>query len=576
MAGIQISGLLSNASFDWKSIVDQLMAVEGIPITKLNREKTENSDKVTALAELKTGLLDLQDSLQAIRAGDLFAARTVSSDQSSTTWKSSSTTGAPIGNYTFAIQQLATTSKLQGGANAGQGLSDSTDVSALTLANAPTATAVTAGTFTVNGQAITVALTDSLQDVFNNISSATGCRVTAAYDPASDAITLTADGGELLLGAGNDTSNFLQAMKLENNGTSSSASGSPLGTLKVAAPLISSGLRTAITTVDAAGDGSFTVNGVAITYNINTDTLGAVLRRITQSGAGVTASYDAAGDRIVFTNTKTGDTGIGVSESAGGLLGAFGLTDAMATFVHGKNARFSVNDGPEITSASNVLDAAVHGITGLSVTVNSATTQTLAVESDTAGMTKAVQTFIDKFNSVQDVIEAYTRVEVLGKTVTPALLAGNREIQSWASELRAMAFDAISGLTGKVQKLDDLGIDFDGTTGHLRIKNGEKLGSMLADNPDDVQAFFLTPTTGLVSNMYTYLTKTMSADSSQQSSLTKENTSIDAQIAALQARLDSEREILTRSFLRMLDAQSAAKSQTETLTNMFLKNSSNN
>jgi flagellar hook-associated protein 2 len=576
MAGIQISGLLSNSSFDWKSIVDQLMAVEGVPITKLNREKSENSDKVTALADVKTGLLDLQDSLQSIRAGDLFAARTVSSDQSSTTWKSSSTTGAPIGDYTFAIQQLATTAKLRGGTDVGQGLSATTDVSALTLANLPTATAVTAGAFTVNGQAISVALTDSLQDVFNNISTATGGHVTAAYDPASDAITLTADGGELVLGAGNDTSNFLQAMKLENNGTSATASSSALGTLKVGAPLISSGLRTAITAVDAAGEGSFTVNGVAITYNINTDTLGAVLRRVTQSSAGVTASYDAAGDRIVFLNTKTGDTGIGVSESAGGLLGALGLTDATATFVHGKNARFTVNDGPEITSASNVLDAAVHGITGLSVTVNSATTQTLAVESDTAGMTKAVQAFIDKFNSVQDVIEAYTHVEVAGKTVTPAVLAGNREVQAWASELRAMAFDAIGGLTGKVQRLDDLGIDFDGTTGHLKIKNGEKLGSMLADYPDDVQAFFITPTTGLVSNLYTYLTKTMAADSSQQSSLTKENTSIDAQIATLQARLDSEREILTASFLRMLDVQSAAKSQTDTLTNMFLKNSSNN
>src|SRR5690349_16718109 len=121
MAGIQISGLLSNSSFDWKSIVDQLMAVEGVPITKLNREKSENSDKVTALADVKTGLLDLQDSLQSIRAGDLFAARTVSSDQSSTTWKSSSTTGAPIGDYTFAIQQLATTAKLRGGTDVGQG-----------------------------------------------------------------------------------------------------------------------------------------------------------------------------------------------------------------------------------------------------------------------------------------------------------------------------------------------------------------------------------------------------------------------------------------------------------------------
>ena len=136
-----------------------------------------------------------------------------------------------------------------------------------------------------------------------------------------------------------------------------------------------------------------------------------------------------------------------------------------------------------------------------------------------------------------------------------------------------MAFGAIAGLTGTVQRLDNLGIDFDGTTSHLKIKSGEKLVAALADHPDDVHAFFLTPNTGLVSKMYTYLTKTMSADSAQQSNLRKENTAIDAQIATLQSRLDAERELLTTAFMQMLDAQSAAQSQTQTLTNMFFKKS---
>ncbi|MGH7955997.1 MAG: flagellar filament capping protein FliD [Opitutaceae bacterium] len=573
MSGIQISGLLANSSFDWKSVVDQLIAVQGAPITKLDEEKAANLEQVTALATLRTALSDLQESIQAIRAGDLFAGRTVSSDKSDTTWKSSSTTGAPIGNYTFAIQQLATAARLPGVVDIGEGLSGTGDVSTLTLANLATATPLAAGTFSVNGQAVTIALTDSLQDVFGKISTATGGHVVASYDPVSDGITLTSDNGELVLGASNDTSNFLRVMKLGNNGTNTTSSDAALGTLKLGAPLSSSGLRTAITAVDTTGEGTFSVNGVAIAYNVNTDTLGALLTRISQSGAGVTATYDAAGDRVVLANTKTGDMGIGVSESAGGLLGALGLTGGGAALVHGQNARFTVNGGSVISSASNSLDATVHGIAGLNLTVNTETTQTLAVESDTVGMTSAIQAFIDRFNSLQDLIEAETHVEVNGGAVKAALLSDNREVQGWASELRAMAFAAIGGLTGTVKRLDDLGIDFDGTTSHLKIKNGEKLVSALADHPDDVHAFFLTPDTGLVSKMYTYLTRTMSADSTQQSNLRKENTAIDAQIATLQSRLDAERQMLTTAFLRMLDAQSAAQSQTETLTNMFLNQS---
>ena len=574
MPGIQISGLLANSSFDWKSVVDQLMAVQGAPIAKLNQEKETNLEKVAALAGLRTALSDLQESIQSIRAGEIFSSRTVSSDKADTTWKSSSTTGAPIGNYTFAVQQLATSARVQGGADIGVGLSATSDVSGLTLANLPTAMAVTAGTFSVNGQVITVAQTDSLQDVFDAIATATGGQVTGGYDPITDQVSLTSSSGQLLLGASNETSNFLRVMKLGNNGMSSTTSDAPLGALKLGVPLISAGLRSAITGVDAAGAGSFTINGVAIAYNINTDTLGALLSRISQSGAGVTASYDGAADRVVLVNTKTGDMGIGVTEAAGGVLGALGLTGGTETFVRGQDARFTVNGGSVISSASNTLDATTHGIPGLSLTVNTETTQTVAIESDTAGMTGAIQSFIDHFNAVQDLIEAETRVEVGGGAVKAALLADNREVQGWATELRAMAFGAISGLAGKIQRLDDLGIDFDGTTNHLKIKNGEKLVAALADRPADVQEFFLTPNTGLVSKMYTYLTKTMSADSAQQSNLRKANTAIDAQIATLQSRLEAERELLTTAFIKMLDAQSAAQSQTQTLTNMFLKKSS--
>ena len=571
MSGIQISGLLANSAFDWKSIVDQLVAIDGRPMTKFNADKTTNNDKSAALATLQTNLQDLQDSLQSIRADNTFSARTVGSDLAGTTWKSSSVTGTAIGSYTFAVSQLATAGQLRGASNIGSSLSVSDDVSGLTLANARTATAVSAGTFTVNGKQITVALTDSLQDVFDQIASATG-DVTASYDSATDKVTFTRASGELVIGAANDTSNFLSVFKLANTGTASTTSSASLGTTKISAPLASAGLANI-----SPANGSFSVNGVSINYNTATDSLSAIVNRINGAGAGVTASYDSANDRVLLANKSTGDVGISVSDGSGGLLDALGLSAASGgALVHGKNAQFRVNGGALISSASNTLDESTHGIAGLSVTVNSETTQTLQVESDTATMQSAIQGFIDKFNAVQDFIEANTKITVSGASVSTSLLSDNREIQDWSRKLQSLAFEAVSGATGSVTRLDSLGIDFNSTSGRLAIKDAGKLATAIGDHPDDVQSFFLKGSTGFVPKLYGYLTNVISADRAQQANLTKTNSSIDDQIKTLQSKLDSEREMLTNSFIHMLDAQSAAQSQQTYLTNAFFKNNSSN
>ena len=79
------------------------------------------------------------------------------------------------------------------------------------------ATPVTAGTFTVNGAQITIAGTDTLQSVLNKITTATSGAVTASYDASTDEITL-ASSSPVVLGSATDTSNFLQAAQLYNNG----------------------------------------------------------------------------------------------------------------------------------------------------------------------------------------------------------------------------------------------------------------------------------------------------------------------------------------------------------------------
>ncbi len=571
--GIQISGLLSNQAFDWKSVVDQLIAADSIPITTLQTQQKTNTDQVTALAAVQTSLQAVQDSIQSIRTGNVFAARTVSSDTANTTWQSSSVTGAPLGSYKFAVSQLATAAQLKGATNISSTLAPTSDVSGLTLASMRTATAVSAGTFSVNGHTVTVALTDSLQDVFDKISAADPS-VTASYDPTGDGITLSQSSGELVLGAANDTSNFLSVMKLANNGTTSVSSAARLGTLATTAPIASSGLARALTAVDSSGNGSFTLNGVTINYNINTDSIARVINRINGTSAGVVASYDSANDRLLLTNKNTGDTGIGALEASGGLVDALGLSAGTGgTLLHGKNALFKVNDGPTLSSTSNTLTSSVHGISGLSVTVNSLDTQTLQVSSDTATMSSSIQDFITKFNSLQSLIDTDTNITVTGSNVTTSVLSGNREVEAWGSKLQSLAFEAVGGLTGSVSRLNDLGIDFNSTSGQLVVKDSGKLATALSDHPDDVQSFFLSPTAGFVPKLFGYLTNALSSNTTEQNNITQSNTDLTTQIATIQSKLDDERTNLTNSFIAMLDAQSSAQSQQTYLTNTFFKSS---
>lgn len=556
---------------DWKSLVDQLMTVAHSPADRLAAEKTQNSQKVTLLADLGTKLTALQDSATALGASGAFGQRTAVSTLTGSSWVNSAATDTAVGNYQIAVSQLATVARRQGASDLGTQLSATSDVSALTIANLPIGSAITAGTFTVNDQQITVALTDTLQSVLSAIATATAATsnpITASYDETTDKITLTGS-GEVVLGAANDTSNFLAALKLGNNGGPSVTSSGKLGTIKTNAGLANANLTTPITAVDGSGNGTFSVNGVAIAYNINTDTLSSIITRINQSTAGVTAAYDASADRMTLSNKTTGDVGIGLSESAGGLLAALGLTTG-GTLVHGQNAEFTLNGGAMLTSASNTLDATSHGITGLNITVTTEETQTIQVAADAKGMRSRIDDFISKFNAVQSFLDTATKIttDSQGK-VTAAALSGNREIQAWGSSLRSIAFGAISGLSGTITRLENLGIDFKSSTSQLQVTDGTKLDAALRDKSSEVSAFFQTTTTGFAEKFKTFLTGVAAQNTTQQTNLNRSNTSLTKQIADIERRLTQQRALMEAAFIKMESAQSTLQSQQAALTRAF-------
>jgi flagellar hook-associated protein 2 len=566
MAGIQLTGLYSG--LNWQNLISEIIQADSAPVTALQATETTNEAKINAMNSLSTDMTSLETAAQGLAdfGTNVFDGRTASMTDSTSTWTPSAGASTPTGAYAIDVSVLATESQLNGAAGISGPLSSSSNVSSLTVANMDTATPVTAGTFTVNGQQVTVALTDSLQDVFTAISTATGGNVTAAYNPSTDKVTLTSASGPVVLGAANDTSNFLQAMKLTNNGSSSTVtSTAALGSVNLSNPLASAGLKTALTGLDSSSNGSFTINGVSISYNENTSTLQDVIGSINSSGAGVTASYDAQTDSMTLVNNVTGDLGISTADTSGNLLASLGLTTA-ATLQHGTNAQFTVNGGPLRTSTTNQLTSTALGVAGLSVNVDSEDTQTVQVGADTTSMTNAIQSFISAYNQLTSDISTDTQITSTSGSVTTSILSGNYDVSSWGEDLRSLVFNSLPGVSGDINSLDQIGIGFSGTANTLSITDSNALQSALANDPQGVAAFFQSGSSGMVSTLSTALNSYIADDTNQQNDLKNTDSQISDQISNLQQQLAEEQQTLTTEFTAMEDAFQAAQAETATLS----------
>ena len=339
-----LSGLASG--FDWKSVVDQLVEVERAPQRRARREQHEVSEKKRILSLIKDELGALQNKSKVLKDSHLYQSRTTSVSDS-TIGSSSVSSGAALGNYEFEFFQKATTGSQRGGVDAGK-VVDSTAV----IGSNGFGVGITTGTITINDKIITVETTDTLATLFTKVTTADS-DLSMAYNTSADKITLASSSGSVLvLGSSNDTSNFLVAARLNNNGTSSVTSSYKLGGISQASELSSANFNTTL----VGNSGSFRVNGETVTWS-SSDSVGAILASITQSGAGVVASYDGVNDRFLLSNNTTGDIGISLEDVQGNFLQATKLASEPINANGTQSASTSVsvnNSAGYATGASSI------------------------------------------------------------------------------------------------------------------------------------------------------------------------------------------------------------------------------
>jgi flagellar hook-associated protein 2 len=567
MAGIQITGLASG--LDWQNIINELITADRAPETQWKAQQTTDQNQISSLATLNTDLTAFQTAADAMSTGNTFSATTATVGDPTSGWTANAGASTNLGQYTFDVTKLATTSVLTGASNVGSAISSTSNVSGVTIGTMNVATPITAGVFTINGAQVTVSQSESLQDVFTAIAAATSNAVTASYDPTTDTIQLSSS-SPITLGAENDTSNFLSATALYNNGTGTITSANALGSVAINSTIADSGLKQAITDVDSSGNGTFSINGVAINFNVNSDSIQNILTDINNSSAGVTATFNNSDSQFTLTNNSTGDTGISLSEASGGLLAAMGLTGSGATLSQGENAQFTINGSSTFTSASNDLNAGVDGINGLTVTATSTGTQTVTVATDTSGISSAINNLISAYNTVQTYITSQTQTTTNSDgTVSTSTLSGNQDILNMQSDLQNMMFNSVSGLTGGITSLDQIGIGFTGTSPLLSVQDTTQLNNAIQSNPAAISQLFTSLPNGIVAQIDNYVTDATGSSgviATQTNALNQDSTNLTNQINTLESQLTQEQAQLTTEFTNMETAEAQYQSEESTLT----------
>lgn len=240
-----------------------------------------------------------------------------------------------------------------------------------------------------------------------------------------------------------------------------------------------------------------TTKSVAIAHG---STLTDIMEAINDAGAGVKASVvnDGTTNRLIISSETTGSAGnIRITSAQSGSGNAQNITDFDYIGVNGgmiqdrgpDNANFTINGLP-ITRFSNTVTDAINGVTLTLAKESSSATITVAANSST--VSSAVDAFVKAYNDVASQLKSMTAYDATNKKA--AILTGDSTTRSIQTQLTSMVQTAVSGITGGISSLSNIGIAMQ-KDGSL-VTDKSKLTAALADPAKDVTALFTQTTSG--------------------------------------------------------------------------------
>lgn len=208
-------------------------------------------------------------------------------------------------------------------------------------------------------------------------------------------------------------------------------------------------------------------------------------------GTGITATV--IDGRMVLNDGKSGARDITLKGDGQGTLVNLGLSKADRDVKQGQNAKFTIN-GVEITRSSNKISDAIEGITiNLNKAHKTGEYDTVTVGLDTEKVAKAVQDFVDQYNSTMKFIEEKMEPGDPKVPGSRGILAGDSSLMRLHASLRRMVTDKQGNGNTDIKDISQLGISTVDKEGQLKF-DSKKFMDALSQSPEDVINFFYSKT----------------------------------------------------------------------------------
>jgi flagellar hook-associated protein 2 len=350
-----------------------------------------------------------------------------------------------------------------------------------------------------------------------------------------------------------------------------------------------------------------TYKATTVTYDPSVDSLDAVLTRLNNSGAGVTAFYDSGSDKVVLSNNTTGKgTGVAGTESLQLTSGTFFTRLGLSTVDNGTNAAFDIN-GITTTRQSNTVSINGNEYTLLKATA-SAIPVNVEIKRDADGIVTKVKDFIEKYNTMLDTLNTksneatYRDYQPLTDDQKTAMkdadilawetkaksgnLSNDTNLQQAIYGFRSDIYSTVNGLpTGVLNQLTALGITTDAyqNGGKLVLTDETKLRAAISQSPDQVTALFTNHDTtdptkdGLAWKLYSRANATISKFTTvagtsnsvyDNSQISKSITSLNTDIDNFNIKLQAKETRYYAKFTAMETAIAQLTSQSASITSL--------
>ena len=476
VSGINFSGLSSG--IDSASIIQKLVQLARQPETVYQNSANALVQRQTAYQTVSAKLLAFQNSAQTLNRLRAFNAVTATSSDS-TIATATAATGTQAGQYNITVNNLATAQQISS-----------------TVQSSQTAPLGFEGQIVINGTAVTVHATDSLQTLAANINGGQTGVTASIIQPSS---------GQFYLNLGSSNTGVQGKISLADSAGGAfltntlgffDASGAttlrnPIGTTGAASNLFSDSGTSVGTLIGLTNPpaGNIIIGGQAISIDLAHDSLSTIASKINLAGVpGVAASVVPATDPITGTTRQQLQiTGTQTLTDSNHVLADLGVVQQNLAsgreVTKAQDASFTLNGLAATRPTNSITDA----VSGLSLTLVKAGSAVINVASDTSTIKSNIAAFVQTFNDVLDTVDNNSQYDATSGKSGPLL--GDVVAQNLTGGLVSAVTDPVAGVNPAYNSLAQIGINLN-SSGRLEIDDTKLSAALSGNNLSDIAKLF--------------------------------------------------------------------------------------